>query len=154
MFRKLLSFDEAKQILEHSFSPEPVGVERVSLSESHDRVLAEEILAPMDVPPFDRSTVDGYAVRAVDTFGAEEDRPVVLRSCGQVFVGESPSIVVKEGMAAEIATGAPLPKGADAVVMVEYSTRIDDKILIRRPVAKEENMMEAGSDIRKGEKIL
>ncbi|MDH5664581.1 MAG: molybdopterin biosynthesis protein, partial [Candidatus Bathyarchaeota archaeon] len=75
MFRKLLSLDEAKQILKQNFSPEPVGVERVSLSEAHDRVLAEDIMAPMDVPPFDRSTVDGYAVRAVDTFGADEDRP-------------------------------------------------------------------------------
>ena len=154
MFRKLLSLDEAKQILKKNFSPEPVGVERVFLSEAHDRVLAEDIMAPMDVPPFDRSTVDGYAVRAVDTFGADEDRPVALKFCGQVSVGESPSVVVERGMAAEIATGAPLPKGVDAVVMVEYSTRRDDDVFIHRPVSKRENMMEAGSDIRKGEKIL
>ncbi len=154
MFRKLLSLDEAKQILKQNFSPKPVGVERVFLSEAHDRVLAEDILAPMDVPPFDRSTVDGYAVKAVDTFGADEDRPVALKFCGQVSVGESPSIVVENGMAAEIATGAPLPKGVDAVVMVEYSTRRDTNVFIHRPVSKGENMMEAGSDIRKGEKIL
>jgi molybdenum cofactor synthesis domain-containing protein len=154
VFRKLLSLDEAKQILKQNFSPKPVGVERVPLSKAYDRVLAEDIMAPMDVPPFDRSTVDGYAVRAVDTFGADEDRPVALKFCGQVTVGESPSIVVEKGMAAEIATGAPLPKGADAVVMVEYSTRRDDNVFIHRPVSKGENMMEAGSDIRKGEKIL
>jgi len=154
VFRKLLSLSEAKQILKQNFSPKPVGVERVSLSKAYDRVLAEDIMAPMNVPPFDRSTVDGYAVRAVDTFGADEDRPVALKFCGQVMVGESPSIVVEKGMAAEIATGAPLPKGADAVVMVEYSTRRDDNVLINRPVSKGENMMEAGSDIRKGEKIL
>jgi molybdenum cofactor synthesis domain-containing protein len=154
MFRKLLSLDEAKQILKQNFSPKPVGAERVSLSEAHDRVLAEDIMAPMDVPPFNRSTVDGYAVRAVDTFGADEDRPVTLKFCGQVSVGESPSIVVERGMAAEIATGAPLPKGADAVVMVEYSNRRDDNVFIRRAVSKGENMMEAGSDIREGEKIL
>jgi molybdenum cofactor synthesis domain-containing protein len=154
VFRKLLSLDEAKQILKQNFSPEPVGVERVSLSEAYDRVLAEDIMAPMDVPPFDRSTVDGYAVRAVDTFGADEDRPVALKFCGQVTVGESPGIVVEKGMAAEIATGAPLPKGADAVVMMEYSTRRDDNVFIHRSVSKVENMMKAGSDIRKGEKIL
>jgi molybdenum cofactor synthesis domain-containing protein len=154
MFRKLLLLDEAKQILKQNFSPKPVGAERVSLLEAHDRVLAEDIMAPIDVPPFNRSTVDGYAVRAVDTFGADEDRPVTLKFCGQVSVGESPSIVVERGMAAEIATGAPLPKGADAVVMVEYSNRRDDNVFIRRAVSKGENMMEAGSDIREGEKIL
>ena len=154
MFRKLLSLDEAKQILKQNFSPKTVGAERVSLSEAHDRVLAKDVAAPMDVPPFDRSTMDGYAVRAVNTFGADEDRPVALKLCGQVTVGETPSVIVENGMAAEIATGAPLPKGADAVVMVEYSTRRDDNVFIHRPVSKGENMMEAGSDIRKGEKTL
>jgi len=154
MFRKLFSLDEARQILKQNFFPKPVGIERVPLSEAHDRVLAEDILAPMDVPPFDRSTVDGYAVKAVDTFGADEDRPVALKFCGQVTVGEHPSIVVEKGMTAEIATGAPLPKGADAVIMVEYSIRRDDTVLIHRPVSKRENVMEAGSDIQKGETIL
>jgi len=154
VFRKLLSLEEARKILRKSFSPKPVGVERVSLFEAHDRVLAEDIMAPIDVPPFDRSTVDGYAVKAVDTFGADEGRPVALKFCGQVTVGEPPSIVVENGMTAEIATGAPLPKGADAVVMAEYSIQRGDTIFIHRPVSKGENVMEAGSDIHKGEKIL
>lgn len=154
MFRKLLSLEEARQVLKESFSPKPIGVERVSLSEAHDRVLAEDVVAPMDVPPFDRSTVDGYAVKAVDTFGADEDRPVALKFCGQVTVGEPSNIVVENGMTAEIATGAPLPEGADAVVMVEYSVRREDTIFIHRPVSKRENVMEAGSDIRKGETVL
>jgi len=154
MFRKLLSLEEARQILKKSFSPKPIGLERVPLSEALGRVLAEDVVAPMDVPPFDRSTVDGYAVKALDTFGADENRPVTLKFCGQVTVGEAPSIVVENGMTAEIATGAPLPKGADAVVMVEYSIRRDDTILVHRPVSKGENVMEAGSDIHRGEKIL
>jgi len=154
MFRKLLSLEEARQILKKSFSPKPIGLERVPLSEVLGRVLAEDVVAPMDVPPFDRSTVDGYAVKALDTFGADEDRPVALKFCGQVTVGEPPDIVVENGMTAEIATGAPLPKGADAVVMVEYSIRRDDTILVHRPVSKGENVMEAGSDIHKGETIL
>ena len=93
-------------------------------------------------------------MRAVDTFGADEDKPVVLKFCGKVSVGESPNTVVENGMVAEIATGAPLPKGADAVVMVEYSTRSDDNVSLYRPVSKKENVMEAGSDIHRGEKIL
>jgi molybdenum cofactor synthesis domain-containing protein len=154
VFRKLLSLEEVRKILKESFSPKPVGVERVSLSEAHDSVLAKNIVAPMDVPPFDRSTVDGYAVKALDTFGADENRPVALKFCGQVAVGEPPSIFVENGMTAEIATGAPLPEGADAVVMVEYSIRRDDTIFIHRPASKGENVMEAGSDIHKGETIL
>jgi len=154
MFRKLLSLEEARQTLKESFSPKPVGVEKVQLSEALDRVLAEDVVAPIDVPPFDRSTVDGYAVKAVDTFGADEDRPVALKFCGQVAVGEPPSVVVERGMTAEIATGAPLPKGADAVVMVEYSIRRDGTIFVHRPVSEGENVMEAGSDIHKGETIL
>jgi len=154
VFRKLLSLDEAKQIFKQNFYPKPVGVERVFLSGAHDRVLAKDVVAPMDVPPFDRSTVDGYAVKAADTFGADEDRPVALKLCGQVTVGETPSVIVENGMAAEIATGAPLPNGADAVVMVEYSTRRNDDIFIHRSVLKGENVMEAGSDIHKGETIL
>ncbi len=154
MFRKLLSFDEAKQILRQNFSPKPVGVERVSISSAHDRVLAQDVVAPINIPPFDRSIVDGYAVKAADTFGASEDKPVSLRFCGQVAVGESPKVIVEKGLAAEIATGAPLPEGADSVVMVEYTSRQGDDVFIRRPVSRSENMMAAGSDIRKGEKGL
>lgn len=154
MFRKLLSFDEAKQILRQNFSPKPLGVERVSISKAHNRMLAQDVVAPMNIPPFGRSIVDGYAVKAADTFGASEDKPVSLRFCGQIAVGESPDVNVEKGLAAEIATGAPLPEGADAVVMVEYTTREGDKILVRRPVSRGENMMAAGSDIRKGEKVL
>jgi molybdopterin biosynthesis enzyme len=76
VFRKLLSFDEAKQLLKQSFSPKPVGVEQVSISKAHDRVLAQDVVAPMNIPPFSRSTVDGYAVKAADTFGASEDKPI------------------------------------------------------------------------------
>ena len=154
MFRRLLSLEEARKILKESFSPKPVGVERVLLSEALDRVLAEDVVAPIDVPPFDRSTVDGYAVKAVDTFGADEDRPVALKFRGQATVGEPPSIVLENGMTAEIATGAPLPEDADAVVMMEYSIRRGNTIFIHRPVSRGENVMEAGSDIHKGETSL
>ena len=150
MFRKLLSFDEAKQLLEQTFSAKPVGVEQISISKAHDRVLAQAIVAPMSIPPFSRSTVDGYAVKAVDTFGASEDKPVSLKFCGHVAIGESPKVVVKNGLSAEIVTGAPLPDGADSVVMVEHTNRQTDKVSVHRPVSISENLMAAGSDICKG----
>ncbi len=154
MFRKLLSFDEAKKLLKQTFSAKPVGVEQVSISKAHERVLAHNVVAPLNIPPFNRSIVDGYAVKAVDTFGASEDKPVSLSFCGHVAIGESPNVVVKNGLVAEIVTGAPLPDGADSVVMVEYTNRQGDKVFIRRPVSRGENLMAAGSDIRKNETVL
>ncbi|MCJ7722342.1 molybdopterin-binding protein [Candidatus Bathyarchaeota archaeon] len=154
MFRKLLSFDEAKQLLKQTFSAKPVGIEQVSLSEAHERVLAQDVMAPLNIPSFTRSTVDGYTVKAVDTFGASEDKPVSLKFCGHVAIGESPKVVVKNGLVAGIVTGAPLPEGADSVVMVEYTTRQGDNVFVHRPVSIGENLMAAGSDIRENETVL
>ncbi len=154
MFRNLVNLDEAKRILKENFSAKPVGVDRVLLSNAHDRVLSEDIVALIDVPSFDRATVDGYAVRAADTFGADESKPVALRFCGNIPVGGPPKIILKKRTAAEIATGAPLPHGADAAVMIEYTSRKGNIVSIHRPVSKGENVMKAGSDIRKGETVL
>jgi molybdenum cofactor synthesis domain-containing protein len=154
MFRKLLSLDEAKIMMAKSFQPKPLGTEHVSLLEACGRVLAENVISPINVPPFDRSTVDGYAVKAEDTFGAYEAKPVKLRLCGTVNVGEPPKIMLENGMAAGIATGAPLPKGADAVVMIENTERENDHILVYKSVVENENVMKAGTDIHKGENIL
>jgi putative molybdopterin biosynthesis protein len=154
MFRKLLSLDEARQTINRYFKPKPLGVEGVSLFEAHGRVLAESVIAPLDIPPFNRSTVDGYAVRAEDTYRAEENNPAILKICGVVNVGEPPKIRVGQGETAEIVTGAPIPEGADAVVMVEYTERKDNALYVSRPVSKDGNIMKAGSDIKKGEKML
>ena len=154
MFRKLLSFDEAKKVLDQNFIANPVGVEKVSLSMAQNRVLAQNISATNDIPSFTRSTVDGYAVKAADTFEATEEKPIKLKFCGHVAIGESPQVVVKNGLAAEIVTGAPLPTGADSVVMIEYTTQQEDTILVHRPVALSENIMTAGSDIHKNEQVL
>ena len=154
MFRKLLSFDEAKQVIAQNYSPKPVGIEHVPISEAHERVLAEDTIAQNDIPPFTRSIVDGYAVKASDTFDASEDQPVKLEFCGHVEIGEPPKVAVKTGSAAEIVTGAPLPEGADSVVMVEQTNRRENKILVHRPVSVGENLMAAGSDIHKNETVL
>lgn len=154
MFRKLVSVDDAKKILAQNFTPQPVGKERVSLSKALGRVLAADVSSPLDIPPFNRSTVDGYAVRAADTFGADEDRPVKLKLRGRVNVGEAPTVAVEKGMAAQIVTGAPMPEGADSVVMAEYTVQKGETVLIHSAVSKGENIMKAGSDIRKGETVL
>jgi len=154
MFRKLLSYDEAKLMLNQSFCAKPMGTERVNLSKAHGRVLAQNVVSTLDIPPFSRSTVDGYAIKAADSFGASEEQPVSLTFCGHVAIGEPPKVVVTQGLAAEIVTGAPLPKGADAVVMVEQTNRQDDTVFVHRPAAATENVMAAGSDIKKGETVL
>jgi molybdenum cofactor synthesis domain-containing protein len=154
MFRKLLTFEEAKKVILERFSPKPLGVEEISLLEANSRVLAQDVTASIDIPPFDRSTVDGYAVRAQDTFGAEENRPIALTAHGAVRVGETPRIVVRKKEAAEIVTGAPIPEGADAVVMVEQTERKVSRIRVFSAVARRENIMKAGQDIGKGETVL
>ena len=146
--------DEAKSILDRHYVPKPVGVEVVSLSEAYSRVLAKDVVSAFDIPPFHRSTVDGYAVKAADTFGAEEDQPLRLRLVGRVSVGEAPKLRIQKGALAEIVTGAPVPVGADAVVMVEYTERHDKFVLIRQAVSVGENVMKAGSDIHKDEVVL
>jgi len=154
MFRKLASVDEAKKILAQNFTPNPVGKEFVPLAAAHNRVLATDVVSPLEIPPFNRSTVDGYAVKTVDTFGAEEDRPVALKLIGKVNVGEAPRIKVEKGTVAEIVTGAPIPKGADAAVMIENTVRKDKTVLVHQSVSLGENVMKAGSDIPKGEIVL
>lgn len=154
MFRKLLTFDEAKKTIESKLRARPLGAEEISLLASNNRVLAQDIKADMDVPPFNRSTVDGYAVRAEDTFGADENCPVVLHVCGIVNIGELPKTTVKKGDTADIVTGAPMPEGADAVVMAEYTRRNGDELIVAGAVAQGENVMKAGSDIRRGETLL
>jgi putative molybdopterin biosynthesis protein len=154
MFRKLLTLDEARQVIGQHFSAEPLGVDEISLLAAYDRVLAEDVVATLNIPPFNRSTVDGYAVKAEDTFDAEENKPTKLKVCGTVNAGEMPKIIVKHGTTVEIVTGAPLPEGTDAVVMLEDTDRKDDDIHVQSSVARDENVMKAGADIRNGETVL
>ncbi len=121
---------------------------------AHRRVLSEDVVASLDIPPFDRSTVDGYAVRAEETFGAEENKSRKLKVVGRVSAGEMPRMSVRDGLAVEVATGAPIPDGADAVVMVEHAERKAGNVLVYSAVAKNENVMKAGSDIARGETVL
>ena len=147
-------FDEAKKVITENLKPEALGEEEISLLEAYDRVLRENVVSALDIPPFNRSTVDGYAVKAEDTFGAEENQPAKLTARGTVSVGEPPKIAISKGEAAEIVTGAPIPEGADAVVMVEDTDREGAELCVYRAVTKDENVMKRGTDIKKGEIVL
>lgn len=154
MFRELLTLDEAKRVIRRKLKTKVLSTEEVSLLEGVNRVLESDVVVPVDVPGFDRSTVDGYAVRAANTFGAEESKPISLTICGLVNIGEKPLVTVSARNAVEIVTGAPIPVGADAVVMVEHTERVDDCVRIYRSVVKDDNIMKAGSDLKKGEVAL
>ena len=121
-FLNVIDRDEAERRFRAALDLRPLEAEEVPLPEALGRVLAGDVVAPLDVPSFDRSKVDGFAVRAEDTFGAAEDRPVRLRLNREVLAtGMVPAETVLPGTATAIATGAVVPRGADAVVMVEYT---------------------------------
>jgi molybdopterin molybdotransferase len=128
--------------------------EQVKLIESLGRVSASEVIAPVDVPPFDRAAVDGYAVRARDTVGASELHPTRLKVVGACEPGREGRVCVRRGQAAEISTGAQLPAGADAVVPVERCRGEDKWVEILEPVPSWKNVSRRGEDLRKGETIL
>ena len=155
IFHRLLSVEEGiSRIAEALGGLKPLGVEEVNLEDAVGRILAEPIYSKADSPPFDRSEVDGYAVDSRSVAGADEDNTVRLKVVGRVGVGQKPDVEVRLNEAVEVATGAPLPKGADSVVMVEYTKREGDYILVYRSTAPGENVGEAGADLTVGDIVL
>lgn len=133
----------------------PVGVEEVELACALGRVLAADLAAGEDVPPFERSTMDGYAVHAADTYGASESVPALLKVVGEVKMGEEPAFVLSRGQAAAIATGGMLPAGADAVVMVEYTQEVaEGEIEVTRTVAPGQHVVRRGEDVVRGRVLI
>jgi len=158
-FLTVLSRDEAVRRFEAALRPAPLGVEAVPLAGVLGRVLAQTVAAPIDVPPFDRSGVDGFAVRASDVAAAGGTAPVALRlNLEIVACGVAPKIAVAPGTATPIATGGPLPRGADAVVMVEHTEPGEEgddlSIMVRRAVPPGQFVAYAGSDIARGETLV
>lgn len=157
MFDKnyLLPSDASARVLDALSGVAPV-VEKVALEESYGRVTASDIAAPEDLPGFSRSTVDGYAVQAADTFGARETSPAYLTLIREeVHMGRAPSFSLAKGQAASIPTGGMLPSGADAVVMLEHVAAVSaDMIEVLRPAAPHENVITRGEDVRTGEVVI
>ena len=129
--------------------------EVISTSAAHGRVLAERVTAPHPLPPFPRSTVDGYAVQAKDTFGASGSLPAYLRLIGEILMGKSPTLEVRPGQAAQVHTGGAIPAGADAVVMLEDTQLIDgSEIEVHRASGVGQNILLEGEDVQQGDIVL
>jgi putative molybdopterin biosynthesis protein len=154
IFHRLVTVEEALKLLEGFSRSLRPAIEEVDLSEARGRVLADDVLALADYPPFDRSEVDGYAVRSADTVGADEDRPVKLRVLESVGVGVKPEHTVEPGTCIEVATGSMVPRGADAVIPVEYTRRMGDSVYVYRPAAPGDNIAHGGHDVLSGDVVV
>ncbi len=151
----VVSREEALKTLDGHLVIPSLPSEDISLSSTLGRIFAQDIVSPFDQPQFDRSTMDGYAVRSADTFGAAESRPAMLTVVGDIPMGVMPSRGISKGECMKIATGGALPTGADAVVMFEQTQPVDDKsIEVVKAVAPEENVSKTGEDMRKGEAVF
>jgi molybdopterin molybdotransferase len=152
--RETIPLAEAIELLFELATP-TARTERVSIREANGRVIAEQAVSKLDVPPFDRAAMDGYAVIAEDTFGAGSYEPRVLKCIEKVYTGQVPINAVSPGTCIEIATGAPLPHGADAVVMVEETEKADqDDIRILSPVYPRQHVGRRAADIAAGQPLL
>ena len=146
--------EEVLALIQEEFSPS-AGTELVSLTDAMGRVLAEDIAATEYVPDFDRSTVDGYAVRARDTFGCTDAIPAILPLQGEVLMGEGAEFELRPEECVAVPTGGAVPKGADSVVMLEYTEDYGDGTLgILKPAAPGQNMIFRGDDVFPGKVIL
>jgi molybdopterin molybdotransferase len=145
-FEKLTNVDEALSLYLKKLQPARLGVDHIPLLEALERVSAENIVALSDMPPFNRSAMDGYAVKASDTFEASQFKPKVLK------ITEKDG--VNAGEARQVWTGATMPRGADAVVMLEHTRRINGRIEVSIPVTPGENVSKKGEDVRKGEVVV
>ncbi len=152
----VLSLAEARQRLADGLAAiPPVSEETVPLNHALHRVVARPVRAPEDLPPACRSVMDGYAVRAADTYGATEGMPGYLEITGEILMGAPPTIGPNPGECFRIATGGLLPPGTDAVLMLEHTVPVDSTMIeVLRPVAVGDNVITAGEDVRRGREIL
>ena len=151
--KETIPLDEARQLIADACKPID-RTERVRLVDANGRAAAADVASTRDVPPFSRAGMDGYAVRAEDTFGASRYEPKTLRVIEKVYTGQVPSRTVAAGAAVEIATGAPMPPGADAVVMVEETEKAGDEVRVLTPVYPRQNVGRQGADIVVGQIVI
>ena len=154
-FFRVVTTDEARA---HIAAWAPVRTETITVAKAYGRVLACDLRAAVDLPHFHRANMDGYAVRAQDTFGASASIPAYLRFAGTVEMGREPTRALRSGEAMRIATGGMLPPGSDAVVMIEYTEEVgaagNATVEVHRGVAPWENVLRIGEDIAKGQPIF
>jgi len=152
-FGALLPFEEAKKVIDANIKP-ITRTEIINIDDSVGRVVAEDIVATLSTPPFDRAAMDGYAVKARDTFNSSQLNPKVLDLIGELHAGETPQKRVNTGECIQIATGAMMPKGGDAVVMVEDTEAENKKVKVFKSAYPKANVAPKGEDIKEGELIL
>ena len=152
-FKELVSYEEALKRIHKSIKPIN-RTQSVPIEKALDRVLAQEIMANMSVPPFNRAAMDGYAVKAEETFGASSFKPKTLKLTEILHAGASSNEVLDKGECIQVATGSPVPKGADAVVMVEFTERSDNTVSILKPVYPGANISPKGEDVEEGQIVL
>jgi len=155
---KVITIEESLKIFRESFDFDAFFQKRkenIELNHASKRVLAEDIVSEENIPGFNRSTMDGYAVKASDTFGASDSLPAYLDLIGEIKMSERPSYVLQNGQAVRISTGGMLPGGANSVVMLEYTENISSSMIeISRSVAPWENVLREDEDIKNNEKVL
>ncbi len=152
-FLKTISVNEFKNIL-NTIPKITTGEELIKLGDSFNRVISRDISSNIDVPHFRKSRMDGYAVIAEDTFGAEEDNFITLKLVETIQAGDIPLKKLHKGQCSYVATGAALPEKADGVVMVEFSERVDENILMSKAVSPGTHIIEIGHDVKKREIII
>ena len=151
--KETIPLEEARELIAEACRPVD-RTERVPLVDANGRVAAANVQSTRDVPPFSRAGMDGFAVRAEDTFGANRYEPKSLRVIDKIYTGEVPKIALEPGAAIEIATGAPMPQGADAVVMVEETERAGEDVRVLTPVYPRQNVGRQGADIVVGQTVI
>lgn len=147
-FLNLITVDEAVRII-RSIAP-GMQTEKVTLEDALGRVLSEDVVSDIDIPGFDRSWKDGYAVTAADTTNASDSVPAILKLKGRIDMGAGERLSMSRGECLNMPTGGQMPEGADAVVMVEYTDEVGDDVLVKRPVAVGENVIGRGEDFSEG----
>ncbi|MBS0203373.1 MAG: molybdopterin biosynthesis protein [Planctomycetes bacterium] len=154
-FLDVIDRDEAERRFRAALDLQPLGAETIAITDGLGRVLAGDLFARVDVPSFDRSNFDGFAVHAVDTFGASELAPTSLRLLEETLdAGTEPTVAVEPGQAVSISTGGMLPRGADAILMIEHADVRDGRVFVRRAVTPGSGVAYAGTDIATGETVL
>lgn len=153
--KEFFKVTDLQKVLEYRREFPLAATEEIPLLETVGRILAEDIVADVDLPDFPRAIVDGYALPGASTFGASDGNPAYLNVIGNIAMGETPQLTVGPGEAARIATGGMLPEGADSVVMIEHTEAIDDATIeVYRSIAPGQNMIAIGEDIKKKSRVL
>ena len=154
-FFKVVSVNDARELIQNEFGNYQMGSEEVSLVQAQGRQLSEDVVSDINVPEFDRSTVDGYAIQVEDSHGATESIPSILEVLGEVLMGETPNYEVKTGQAVYVPTGGMMPVGATGMIMIENTEKMDQEtVLLFKPISKGENMVFKGEDIKIGQVAL